>query len=69
MELSGNGGASWSTLVSVGDQATNAVWTKVTANVTGGSSVKLRMSASDGSSAGDLVEAGLDDFKICLETH
>ena len=65
LEISTNGGATWSTLASVGDQTTNAAWTEATASVPAGATVKLRVQASDGSGPGDLVEAGLDDLSIC----
>jgi len=65
LEISTNGGSTWSTLASVGDQQTDATWTEATASVPAGSTVKLRVQVSDGSGPGDLVEAGLDDLSIC----
>jgi hypothetical protein len=65
LEYSINGGATWTTLASRGDQTTTPVWTNVTAPIPAGSQVKLRMQCSDGPGPGDLVECGIDDFSIC----
>ena len=65
LELSTDGGSTWSSLVSTGDVRVNAAWTQATATVPAGSDVRLRVQASDSSSAGDLVEAGVDDLTIC----
>ncbi len=65
LEMSTNGGSSWSTLASNGDSTSNAVWTEATATVAAGSNVQFRVQVSDGASAGDLVEAGVDDVSIC----
>ncbi len=65
LELSLNGGSTWTTLVSRGDVTSNAAWTEVTASIPAGSNVRLRMQASDGTATGDLVEAGIDDVRIC----
>jgi hypothetical protein len=64
LEISINGGA-WTTLATYGDVTVNAVWTKVTTAVSAGDTVQLRASASDGTYAGDLVEAGIDSVSIC----
>ncbi len=65
VEYSLNGGASFSSLVQIGDTRTQAQWQNVSAAVPAGSDVVLRVRASDGSSAGDLIEGGLDTVKIC----
>ena len=65
LELSLDGGQSWTTIAANGDQTSNAVWTEVSAPVPAGSAVQLRIGASDGPGPGDLIEAGLDDLKIC----
>ena len=65
LELSLNGGSSWTSIASNGDRASNAAWTEATATIPAGSTVKLRIGASDGAGAGDLVEAGVDELKIC----
>ncbi len=65
LEISTDGGASWSTLVSWGDVTVNASWTEAATTVPAGSDVKIRLQASDGSGPGDLVEAGVDDIAIC----
>ncbi len=65
LELSVNGGASWTSLASNGDQRSIAQWAEATATIPAGSSVKLRLGASDGPNTGDLIEAGVDDLRIC----
>ncbi len=65
LEYSTNGGSSWSTMASNGDSASTASWGTATAQIPGGSNVRLRVQCSDGSSAGDLIECGIDDVSIC----
>ena len=65
LEISTNGGSTWTTLQSYGDVTVNAVWTEATTTVAAGTSVVFRATATDGTSGGDLVEAGLDDLTIC----
>ncbi len=65
LEYSLNGGSTWNTLASNGDTTSNAAWTNATAQIPAGSTVQIRMQASDGTASGDLVEAGLDDVSIC----
>lgn len=65
IEYSTNGGASYSSLVNIGDVRTQAQWQTATASIPAGANVLLRMSASDGTSAGDLVEGGIDSVSIC----
>lgn len=65
LEVSTNGGSSYTTIASNGDSASNASWTQASAAIPAGASVKLRMQASDGAGPGDLIEAGLDDISIC----
>jgi len=65
LEISLNGGFSWSTLSSFGDVTQNAIWSENTAAIPAGSQVRLRVQVSDGPGAGDLVEAGIDDLTIC----
>lgn len=64
LEISFDGGSSFSNLVNIGDISTNAVWTEVTTTIPAGSNVVIRVSASDGAGAGDLIEAGIDDINI-----
>ena len=67
IELSNDGGATFPTnLASVGDVTSNAVWTRVRTTVTNPDQIRLRVQASDGPSAGDLVEAGIDDVLVCV---
>lgn len=65
LEVSTDGGASYSSVVSFGDVTSNAVWTEATASIPAGSDVRLRVQASDGAGPGDLVEGGIDDLSIC----
>ncbi len=65
LEISTDGGANFSNLASIGDVATDAVWTEATATVAAGSSVQFRVQVSDGTADGSLIEAGVDDVLIC----
>jgi hypothetical protein len=65
LELSTNGGSTWSTLASVGDVTSSATWTEATASIPAGANVQLRLQVSDGTASGDLIEAGVDDLSIC----
>ena len=65
LEYTLNNGASWTQIASNGDQRQNAVWTEATSNLPANSNVRIRVVASDGPATGDLVEAGVDDLKIC----
>ncbi|CAB1081074.1 hypothetical protein D1AOALGA4SA_8734 [Olavius algarvensis Delta 1 endosymbiont] len=65
LEISTNGGTTWSPLVSVGDATVDAAWSEATAAVSAGDDVKFRVQVSDGAGPGDLVEAGIDDVTIC----
>ncbi|GAB4193881.1 MAG: hypothetical protein Tsb002_24810 [Wenzhouxiangellaceae bacterium] len=66
LEVSTNGGASYSSVVSQGDITSNAIWTNAPAtSIPAGSQVKIRLRVADGPGPGDLVEAGLDDVSIC----
>ncbi|GAB4195832.1 MAG: hypothetical protein Tsb002_28660 [Wenzhouxiangellaceae bacterium] len=67
IELSTDGGASFNSLVSIGDVISNAAWTETSAAIAAGASVQLRILASDGPNAGDLIEAGIDDLSICAQ--
>ncbi|MEM7582055.1 MAG: M36 family metallopeptidase [Acidobacteriota bacterium] len=65
LEYSLDGGSTWNTLASNGDSTLNAAWTNATAQIPAGSTVQIRMQASDGAGPGDLIEAGIDDVSIC----
>jgi extracellular elastinolytic metalloproteinase len=65
LEVSTNGGSSYTPVVSIGDDTSQAVWTQATASIPAGSSVRLRVQASDAGTSGDLVEGGIDDLRIC----
>ena len=65
LEVSTNGGSSYSPLVSIGDVQTVAGWTQATTTIPAGSDVRLRVQVSDGTADGDIVEGGIDDLSIC----
>ena len=65
LELSTDGGINFTTLESHGDTRSNAVWRNVGTAVSAGDNVVLRLQCADGSFAGDLVECGIDNLKIC----
>jgi hypothetical protein len=65
LEFSTNGGASFNSLVDIGDVRTEASWTNATANIPAGSDVIIRVSISDGSGPGDIIEGGIDNVSIC----
>ena len=65
LEISTDGGTSYSTLASTGDVATNAAWSEATTTLAAGSTVKFRVQVSDGTADGSLVEGGVDDLLIC----
>ncbi len=65
IEYSLNGGSTFRDLVSIGDVRTQAQWRNATASIPAGSNVQIRISTSDGSAAGDLVEGGIDTVSIC----
>ena len=65
LELSLDAGASWTSMVEIGDVSNDAWWREATAAIPANSQVQLRISASDGTAVGDLVEAGIDDITIC----
>jgi hypothetical protein len=65
LEISTNGGSTWTTLASFGDVTVNAAWAEATTTVSAGSSVVFRVQAADGTANGDLVEAGIDDVSVC----
>ncbi len=64
--IDGDTDALLTTLVSIGDEATNAVWATVwTQHAAAPANVRLRVRATDGLTGGDLIEAGLDNVRIC----
>lgn len=65
LEMSVDGGTTFSVLASNGDTSVSAAWSSVTADVPSGSEVMVRMRCADGIADGDLVECGLDDLAIC----
>ncbi|WP_295889083.1 M12 family metallo-peptidase [uncultured Thiohalocapsa sp.] len=67
LAVSTDGGATFEPLVSQGDVRSTAVWRQARRAIPAGSSVQLRVTAADGPSTGDLVEAGIDDLSICAQ--
>ena len=65
LEYSTNGGATFTSLVNIGDVRTAASWANATANIPAGSDVVIRVSTSDGAGPGDIVEGGIDNVSIC----
>ena len=65
LELSTDGGSTFTTIASNGDATSNASWETASAAIPGGSDVVLRVQCSDGAAFGDLVECGVDDISIC----
>ena len=65
LEVSTNGGATFSSIASNGDSTSNANWSIATANIPAGANVVVRVQCSDGSGEGDLVECGIDNLSIC----
>ena len=64
LEYSLNGGGAYTTLVSIGDVRTTASWAQATAVIPAGSNLVIRVTVSDGSSTGDIIEGGIDDLVI-----
>jgi hypothetical protein len=65
VDVSTNGGASFTAAVAFGDVQNNAAWTQVQVPIAAGSNVVIRVQTSDGAGPGDLVEGGIDDVSIC----
>lgn len=65
LEVIDASGTVLATLATNGDTTANADWTRVTATIPGPATLRLRLQAADGPGPGDLVEAGIDDVRIC----
>ena len=65
LELSTDGGDTFTTIASNSDAVSNAAWTSAHAAISAGANVVLRVQCSDGAASGDLVECGIDDVSIC----
>lgn len=65
IEVSVDGGSTFSTLVANGDTSSNATWQTATQTVAAGSNVVIRAQCSDGPAGGDLIECGIDNVSIC----
>ncbi len=66
LEQSEDNGVTWMSLVNLGDTQQQASWQEATSVIAPSSNVRLRVRVSDGPSAGDLIEAGIDQLSICL---
>jgi hypothetical protein len=65
IDVSTDGGASYPVnLASIGDVTTNAVWTEARGVVTGPGQLRIRVQASDGTAAGDIIEGAVDDVTV-----
>lgn len=60
-----NNGVVVDTIVNVGDVTNSAAWTNISTTVSNPGDIQLRVRASDAASAGDIVEAGIDQVLIC----
>ncbi len=66
IDLSNDGGATFTTnVVSLGDINSSAEWTEARLVVSNPGRMVIRVQASDGTGAGDLVEGGIDDIEVC----
>jgi hypothetical protein len=64
--IDGDTDALLATLVSIGDQTNNAIWATVWTQLPGApTNVRLRVRATDGTASGDIIEAGIDNIRIC----
>lgn len=71
IDVSSNGGGSWTNLVEIGDVGSSPIWRDLTINLEEyidlTDQVRVRMQAADGAGGtgmGDIVEAGVDDFYL-----
>ncbi len=67
LDMSIDGGSTFQSLVSNDDATSNAAWQSVSQQIPAGSSLVLRVQCSDGSNAGDLVECGIDNVRVCSQ--
>ncbi|GLS24711.1 hypothetical protein GCM10007877_04250 [Marinibactrum halimedae] len=65
IEVSTDGGNTFQNLVGNGDTRSSASWLLASRALPANSNVVVRVLCSDGASAGDLVECGIDDVRIC----
>ncbi|MBX2857759.1 MAG: S8 family peptidase [Cellvibrionaceae bacterium] len=66
VEVSTDGGVSFETLASNGDNQFSAQdWVPLSTEVAAGDQVVVRVQCSDGAGPGDLIECGIDDVNIC----
>lgn len=65
IQVSLDGGNNFGTLISNGDNRSNAEWESVAANIPANSDVVIRALCSDGTVDGDLIECGIDEIRIC----
>ncbi|MCE2029967.1 extracellular metalloproteinase [Sessilibacter corallicola] len=60
-----NNGSVVDSLVNIGDVVSNAAWTPASTVLNNPGNVQLRVRATDGAGAGDLIEAGVDRVLFC----
>jgi hypothetical protein len=63
-----NNGSVVDTMVSIGDVTHNAAWTNVSTTVANPGNIQLRVRATDAAAGGDIVEGGIDNFRVCPST-
>jgi len=68
IDASSNGGGSWVNLLTLGDVASSATWRSFTADLEDyiplTNQVRFRVQAADGTTVGEIIEGGIDDFYL-----
>jgi hypothetical protein len=65
IDVSNDGGASYPiALASIGDVTTHALWTEARGLVSSPGQLRIRVQASDGTAAGDIIEGAVDDVTV-----
>lgn len=65
VEVSIDGGSTFTTLVANGDTRSKAQWRKAKQSIPAGSQVVIKAQCSDGRSNADIIECGIDNIRIC----
>jgi hypothetical protein len=68
IDVSSNGGGAWVNLVQIGDVSTAATWRNLAVNLGDyiplTNQVRFRVQAADGTTVGEIIEGGVDDFYL-----
>lgn len=68
LEVSNNGGSSWTTVESLGDNVSAPFWTQKSFRIDSllplTNNMRFRVRVSDGASNDDIIEAAIDDFQV-----